>query len=298
MNQPAMTQTAKTQTKTRAAADQALDPTQTATVLPFDLSRVKTHFDTEGYAVVEGLFSPAEVAELQQTFADIHAAGPVPGLFSPASEEEAGGDPLKRYPRVMMPHRFNAVSERALLHPKVMTCLETLFGEAALAAQTMFYFKPPGAKGQALHQDNFFLLVEPNTCIAAWTAVDDIDEENGGMFIVPKTQAEAIVCPEEADAAVSFTTHYVPVPEGRSAKLAQMKAGDTLFFNGNTIHGSGPNHAPTRFRRSFIGHYVPASTERISHHYLPLLTRDGEEVVTEVNSSGGACGEEWQGSSH
>lgn len=277
---------------------QTLDVTQTATVLPFDLPTLKTHFGTEGYAVVEGLFSPSEVAELHDTFADLHAAGPVPGYFSPVSEAEAGGDPLKRYPRVMMPHRFNATSKRTLLHPNVMRCLAALFGEEALAAQTMFYFKPPGAKGQALHQDNFFLLVEPNTCIAAWTAIDDIDADNGGMFIVPKTQAAAIVCPEEADDATSFTKHYVPVPEGRTAKLAKMKAGDTLFFNGNTVHGSGPNQTQHRFRRSFIGHYVPASTARISHFYLPLLTQAGAEVSVEANTSGGACGEAWQGASH
>lgn len=277
---------------------QTLDATRTATVLPFDLAAVKTHFDTEGYAVVRGLLDTAEVDELRQTFSDIHAAGSVPGLFAPVSDEEAAGDPLKRYPRVMMPHRFNETAKRALLHPKVMQCLKALFGEEALAAQTMFYFKPPGAKGQALHQDNFFLLVEPNTCIAAWTAVDDIDADNGGMFVVPKTQEAAIVCPEEADETTSFTKHYVPVPEGHVARLAKMQAGDTLFFNGNTIHGSGPNSSHERFRRSFIGHYVPVSTQRISHHYLPLLARDGAEVTVDVNTSGGACGEAWEGASH
>ena len=33
--------------------------------------------------------------------------------------------------------------------------------EEVLSAQSMFYFKPPGARGQALHQDNFYLRVEP-----------------------------------------------------------------------------------------------------------------------------------------
>ena len=63
----------------------------------------------------------------------------------------------------------------------------------------MYYFKPPGARGQALHQDNFYLKVEPGNCIATWTAIDPADEENGGMLIVPKTQNFDIVCPEEAD---------------------------------------------------------------------------------------------------
>lgn len=269
-----------------------------ATVMPFEPTAVKAHFDSEGYALVQGLFTAAEVAELRESFAALHEAGPVPGYFSPVPKDEATGDILKIYPRVIMPHRFDPVSERALLHPRVMMALTALFGEEPLAAQSMFYFKPPGARGQALHQDNFFLLVEPGTCIAAWTAVDDIDADNGGMLIVPKTQEEAIVCPDEANSEESFTKHYVPVPNGQQPTLAKMKAGDTLFFNGSTIHGSGPNRSPDRFRRSFIGHYVPASTQRISHFYLPLLRPDGAAVEIAVNDSVGACGEEWQGATH
>ena len=269
-----------------------------ATALPFDPAAIKAHFDGEGYALVQNLLSPEEIVTLRETFAELHQAGPVPGYFSPVPEDEANGDTLKVYPRVMMPHRFSPEAERTLLHPKVLTVLETLFDEAPLAAQSMFYYKPPGARGQALHQDNFFLLVEPGTCIAAWTAVDDIDADNGGMLIVPKTQQEAIVCPDEANPEESFTTHYVPVPHGRSPTLAKMKAGDTLFFNGSTVHGSGPNRSPDRFRRSFIGHYVPASTRRISHFYLPLLNPDGTPTERAVNTSGGACGKEWQGATH
>ena len=43
------------------------------------------------------------------------------------------------------------------------------------------------------------------------------------------------------------------------AQLVPMKAGDTLFFNGSLIHGSGPNRSKDRFRRSFICHYVSQS---------------------------------------
>ena len=78
----------------------------------------------------------------------------------------------------------------------------------------MLYFKPPGAKGQALHQDNFYLLVEPGTCIAAWIALDDADQDNGGMLVVPKSNQLEIQCPHEADPALSFTRHEVDVPEG------------------------------------------------------------------------------------
>lgn len=136
-------------------------------------------------------------------------------------------------------------------------------------------------------------MVEPQTCVAAWTAVDDADPENGGMYLVDETADEEIVCPQVADPSKSFTTHFVPTPTGKKAKPCVMKAGDTLFFNGSMIHGSGPNRSKDRFRRSFICHYVPRSTQRISKFYLPLLTPDGEDFLIEHNQGGGACGRSW-----
>ena len=35
-----------------------------------------------------------------------------------------------------------------------------------------------------------------------------------------------------------------------------MEPGDTLFFDGKTIHGSDANRTADRWRRSFICHYV------------------------------------------
>ena len=259
-----------------------------------DLDEMKASFEQHGYAVARGLFSDAEVEEIKINFARIAENGPITGHFEQVSKEESGGDPLKEFPRVMNPHRFDALSRKNLVHPGVLTCLRELMQEDVLAAQSMFYYKPPGSRGQAMHQDNFYLLVEPQTCVAAWTAIDDADPENGGMYLVADTAEEEIACPEMADAKESFTTHFVPTPKGKKAVPCQMKAGDTLFFNGSSIHGSGPNRSKDRFRRSFICHYVPQATQRISRHYLPLLTPEGQDVVIETNTGGGACGKPWE----
>ncbi|WP_027091689.1 phytanoyl-CoA dioxygenase family protein [Cohnella thermotolerans] len=252
----------------------------------------KRKFDTEGYLVVRGLFAEEELAEIDRTFADI-ANRIVPGHFEPDLSEGAA-DPLRRYPRVMHPHRFDETSKKYMLHPPVMDVLADLYGEEALAAQSMFYYKPPGARGQALHQDNFYLKVEPGNCIAAWTAIDAADEENGGLLVVPKTNDYAIVCPELADAKESFTTHYVKPPKEQKAVPVVMERGDVLFFNGNLIHGSYRNKTKDRFRRAFICHYANESAARISHFYRPLFRADGTAVDLEANEDGGPCGMEFE----
>ena len=167
-----------------------MSTTQTTTsTLPesVDLDEMKASFQQHGYAVARGLFSESEVEEIKSTFARIAENGPVPGHFEPVSKEESGGDPLKEFPRIIHPHRFDPVSRRYLVHPGVLTCMRELLHDDVLAANCMFYYKPPGSRGQAMHQDNFYLLVEPNTCVAAWTAIDDADPENGGMYLVSDT---------------------------------------------------------------------------------------------------------------
>ncbi len=171
-------------------------------------------FQDRGYIVIKGLLAPEEVQQLIDNFMEMHAGGPIPGCFNPKSPEEAKGDILKLYPRMMHPHRVNDVALRYLLDRRLEGILSDLFGEEPLAAQSMLYFKPSGARGQALHQDNFYLKVEPGTCIAAWVALDPADRENGGLEVVPGTHRMDIFCPEEADTSVSFTRDYVPVPEG------------------------------------------------------------------------------------
>jgi phytanoyl-CoA hydroxylase len=258
-----------------------------------DLTQTQVgEFRDRGYLVVSGLFSREEIQELLDEFMEMHAGGPIPGCFEPADPADAEEDPLALYPRMMHPHRVNDLALRYLLDDRLTEALTALFGEEPLAAQSMLYFKPPGAKGQALHQDNFFLKVEPGTCIAAWVALDRADEENGGLEVVPGTHDMDIFCPGEADSEVSFTRDYVPVPEGLEAVPVVMEPGDVLFFNGQLVHGSQPNSSKDRFRRSFICHYIGRSSDRISKFYRPILTMEGEEVGIEESVGGGPCGTE------
>jgi ectoine hydroxylase-related dioxygenase (phytanoyl-CoA dioxygenase family) len=254
-------------------------------------------FQRDGYIIVKGLVTPAEVKELNDHFTAMHAAGPVTGLFQPKSLEEAEGDMLKVYPRFMHPHRVDRLSKDKMLDPRFHGILRDLMDEEPIAAQSMYYFKPPGGRGQALHQDNFYLAVAPASCMAAWVALDTIDPDNGALFVVPGSHKTSVQCPHMADLTKSFSAEEVDIPPGLAPLPTAMEPGDVLFFNGSLIHGSFPNSSATRFRRSFICHYLPTSSTQISHYYFPLHRFDGtaiqidEEVVTGVKD-GGFCGSE------
>ncbi|MET8676389.1 phytanoyl-CoA dioxygenase family protein [Streptomyces sp. NPDC004647] len=254
----------------------------------------RRRFEEDGFLVVRGLFRPEEMAELCAEFMALHTAGRIPGHFEPVVRKPGEPyDPLRAYPRVMHPHEVNERARAHLLDPRLRALLEVLFGEEVLAAQSMFYFKPPGARGQALHQDNFYLRVEPGTCVAAWVALDEIDRDNGGLQVVPGTHRMDLYCPEEADPALSFAREYVPPPPGLEPVPVDMAPGDVLFFNGSLVHGSGPNRTADRFRRSFICHYVGRSAQRIGNWYR-TISMSGERVPLEESDGAGPCGTEFE----
>jgi phytanoyl-CoA hydroxylase len=248
-------------------------------------------FWANGYVVVPTLFSAEEVLFFRQHYMDMLARETTAenvSLGDASSLED--DDPLKRYPRLMQMHRRDKASLQWLIDPRLNQYLTTLLGREPFAVQTMLYFKPPESRGQALHQDQYYLRVQPGTCIAAWLALDDADEENGCIYAVPGSHTWPLLCTVPADTSTSFTDITVELPEGEKSVPIVMKAGDVLFFHGQLVHGSSPNTSKDRFRRSLIGHYIAGEAEAVYKYYHPVLRMDGSEVVLSVSEVGGTCG--------
>jgi ectoine hydroxylase-related dioxygenase (phytanoyl-CoA dioxygenase family) len=254
---------------------------------------MSSEYQEHGVVHLRGALTADEVQEIRDVFMDQVQRDRSVGNDDHLSPD----DVLSRYPRFIHPHRrtelaVGRLARRWLLDPRITGPIEEMVGPA-YAAQSMFYFKPPKARGQALHQDNIFLQAHPETCIAAWIAIDDCDGENGGLRVVPGSHRYEIICPDEADPDESFTSTEITLPEGMSTVQTELAAGDILFFHGSMVHGSGPNRSTDRFRRSLIFHYVPVDSTEIARFYNPLLTLDGGEVTIAESTDGGACGEGW-----
>ena len=262
-------------------------------------------WETDGYLIIPSLFDSEEIESLKQIMQTIADNGvEVPG-WKPLIDvtdydtqtvtQENLGKVLQRYPRFIHPHRHIDSAKEMMLDPRVHDVLKQITGHEQVACQSMYYYKPCGAKGQALHQDNIYLQVEPNTCYAAWTAIDPVTPENGGLYVVPGSHKMDTQCPTLADESQSFTTHLVDIPKGMKAIPTVMQPGDVLFFNGQIIHGSGMNRSKTLWRRSFISHYMPKTSTCVSKFYFPILGFDGSVLTYQASEAGGPCGPEFDG---
>ncbi|HEX5689802.1 MAG TPA: phytanoyl-CoA dioxygenase family protein [Roseiflexaceae bacterium] len=254
-----------------------------------DLAR----YEQDGYAVARELFTEEEVQFFVAHYMDMSQrenASQNQSLNDVSSVGANENDPLKKWPRLLQMHRRDEPSLRWLLDARLNACLTALLGREPYAVQTMLYFKPAGARGQALHQDQYYLRVQPGTCMAAWLALDDCDEENGCLYVAPGSHTWPLLCTVPADISASFTDITVELPEDQQPIPVVLKAGDVLFFNGQLVHGSYPNTSANRFRRSLIGHYIVGDAQAVYQWYHPALRMDGSPVTLETSDVGGTCG--------
>jgi phytanoyl-CoA hydroxylase len=249
----------------------------------------KEQFDRHGYVVARGLFAAETVDGLRAHFMALRRRGSHPHDL--VGVQPGSRDPLRRYPRMAQMHRWDDTTLRWLLDRQIRHLLNALLGAEPYAVQSMLYFKPAGSRGQALHQDNFYLRADPGTCVGAWMALDPADEDNGCMLVVPGSQRWPILCTDKADTRVSFTDVTVPIPDRRQAEPVRMDPGDVLFFHGSLVHGSAPNTTADRFRRALIGHYIQAEARQVAEYYHPALRMDGTPLCIDVSEGGGACGQ-------
>jgi ectoine hydroxylase-related dioxygenase (phytanoyl-CoA dioxygenase family) len=251
-----------------------------------------------GYCVVSGLYCEGAIQEIEDFFEEFKATG---GRNFDRDLSYAEIDKTKDQVRALHPHRHSKRVEQWALNPKVAEVLEVLLGTPALLAQTMYYFKPPGAKGQGMHQDNFYLLAAPATCIAAWTAIDGADNENGCLWVVPKSNLGDIRCPEggATERWMEYgDTHIGKFPREQPPVAVPVPRGSTMFFGGNLIHGSGPNRTKDRWRRTFIGHYIDSASDEVARFYHPVLDMQGRTIDLAIPTGGGPCGDGWVGATH
>jgi ectoine hydroxylase-related dioxygenase (phytanoyl-CoA dioxygenase family) len=230
------------------------------TAAPIQTSALKSAYDRDGFVVARSVFAPAEAAEIREHFMRLRAEGPKPGDMG-GDATKGASDPLNAFARMINMHDWDAATDRWRNDPRLFATAAELTGVPMRHCQTMLYFKPAGARGQGLHQDNQYIRETP--LIGAWVALDRSDEANGCMLMVPGSFRLGIQPVEPADPALSFTGGQTVLPDGSRPESMIMEAGDVIFFHGMTIHGSLPNRTPDRFRRSFICHYLAKTPAKL-----------------------------------
>jgi ectoine hydroxylase-related dioxygenase (phytanoyl-CoA dioxygenase family) len=141
----------------------------------------------------------------------------------------------------------DAVFTRMVAHPRLVGMLTSLIGPNVQLHHTKMLVKPPEQGAPfPMHQDYPYFPHERHTVLAASVHLDDTDEENGCLHVIPGSHRWGPLEAEGESKSLDYGLESgVPCPAA---------AGDVLFFNYLTVHGSGVNGS-SRTRRNVLFQY-------------------------------------------
>ena len=246
-------------------------------------------FHRDGFAVLRGAFTPAEVAAVNTEAVRLcrtdygtiwfdpdtgestnprEAAQPSPDGPAAASTIGEIGDldddeVLRRYLCLHFPHKASPLIRDTLSHPVLVDALTRVIGPDVKSMQSMLFLKSEGKPGQAWHQDELFIPTRDRSLTAAWIALDDARIDNGCLWALPGSHRAGVLYPdrEHDDPGYDCTVEAYDFPyRDEDAVPLEVDAGDVVLFNGYLLHKSLPNTAPRGTRRALVHHYMSAQS--------------------------------------
>ena len=196
-----------------------------------------------GYHIEENVLTPSECEAL------IRASENTPsfqdGTFAP----------------LMQVHRSEPVFLSALRNPTIVKIMERLVSGRVSGLQSVFYFGPPGTPGWTVHQDNSYIEADQGAFASAWTALQDVTPEMGGLIAYPGSHREPLLQRVATNLATSVSqirtanSEEVVLPPGYEPVDLVVPTGAVVFLHGHFVHASYTNRSD-RLRRAVVLTYI------------------------------------------
>lgn len=144
--------------------------------------------------------------------------------------------------------RYRAIYDLATL-PTILDIVEDMIGPNIICWATHYFCKLPGdGKAVAWHQDASYWALTPSKTVTVWYAVDDVDEHNGCMRVIPGSHRFGHLPWIESETAErNVLTQTIPHAErfGDAVDIA-LRAGEISLHSDLLVHGSLPNTSNRR----------------------------------------------------
>lgn len=252
---------------------------------PFLSYSQRKFYEENGYLVIPRLVEDELIEECCQRFVDI-CEGHVPRgqmtLMKDISLEKTNASGQYLYYKVQ-DIAWDDVFSKYILHPKVLDYVECFIGPNIKAVHTMLINKPPDSGNltskHPLHQDLHYFPFRPaERIVAAWTAMESVNEDNGCLVVIPGTH-KGVLLPHDYpkwNHKVNKAFHRVEGFADHPLVPLAMEKGDTVFFHPILIHGSGINKTKG-FRKAISCHYAASEC-----NYIDVKGTTQENIAKEV----------------
>jgi phytanoyl-CoA hydroxylase len=255
------------------------------------------YYAKEGYVVIRGLVPRSSVEAVNATFDQVvrpydgyiyrqTTCDPERHRFSP---EGLMLNPILNVQDLQLSkfEAFRNAGLDVLTAPSVRSFLDAVFGgDQGKLVQSMYFEGNPATWA---HQDTYYLDSEHlGTMIAGWFATEDVDARAGRFFVYPKSHlVDMFRNGGNFDVAFNHDKYKRLVLEtitelDLTCKAPALDAGDVLFWNSKTIHGSLETSDGRYGRRSLTAHYLPTADRFLQHQTrirpLSMLDYNGYPV--------------------
>ena len=202
-------------------------------------------FRNDGFLVVRGMYSAAEVEDIRSWTDEVANYPEVPGKYM-MYFEKSQADGARILCRIENFVPYHEGFSRLITARRMQQAVSELFGEEAVLFKDKINFKLPGGDGFKEHQDvqaGWDEFAELH--ITAMIAIDETNEANGSLEMIAGMHKQGVLGSMWAPLTDEDTGHidYVPV---------HCQPGDAVFFDSFAPHRSQPNRTDKARRVLYI----------------------------------------------
>lgn len=248
-----------------------------------DQSQIQT-FRRKGFVLGGPLLDVSTLIELRSELQRIGAGGDPSKNNQPVLNRDIGQEkqPVQQIVNIWQASQpFHQLVSRSDIAADVALLTEA---EELRVWHDQIQYKPPTTGGTtSWHQDApAWPVLSPDIQVSAWIALDDADESNGCLWMVPGSHTWG-VAPTFTGSDGNLVDRY----EGREvlSEPCPVPAGYVHYHHCLTWHASFPNRSDLP-RRAVAIHYMPETTTYLSSGEHPMkmfiTVLDGEKLEGEV----------------
>jgi ectoine hydroxylase-related dioxygenase (phytanoyl-CoA dioxygenase family) len=213
-------------------------------------------YNRDGYIAVRGVYTPAEVRELQevteefvQKSAEVSEHTEVFDIDIKAGH--SADNPKLR--RIKNPHLHHDAYNRAMRNPKLLDIIEQLIGSDIRHHHTKLNNKAPGGGAQVeWHTDWGFYPATNDDILEIGVAIDPMTVENGCLMVMPGSHKGPAYDHHEDGVFVGAV--QMSDVDMESAGQILLEEGDISIHHVRALHGSEPNMSANARRLLLMGY--------------------------------------------
>ncbi len=182
----------------------------------------------------------------------------LPPVFAPQQVQELNGG-LNEVMKLLRPgedskeirewHETSRFLYDICTNDAILDYVEDILGPDFYLWGSNFFIKPPHSNTTVgWHQDTYYWPLEPKISATVWLALDDVDERNAAMKVIPGSHTAGLLKHSRSSDTDSVLTLECEQGQFREDEAVSfnLKAGQISIHDDKLVHGSPANHSDRR----------------------------------------------------